>query len=209
MEKKNQPEATIFIILGAGGDLTWRKLTPALYNLFLDQWLPDRFKVFGLDLDDLDDERFRDHLRKSVEKSSREDRFAGDSWQSFAAHLHFTKADLSDAQVYTALASRIEEQEKSWGVRTGRIFYLALPPDMVDLVTGHLAEAGLSADRGRARVVVEKPFGRDLASACELNRRLRERFEERQIFRIDHYLGKETVQNILAFRFGNGLFEPL
>ena len=200
---------SIFIIFGASGDLTWRKLVPALYNLFLDQWLPEKFKVLGLGLDNMKDTQFRDHLRRGVDQFSRRGKTKDDSWKTFAGNLHYEKADLESVKAYEKLASRLDEQDKAWDTQANRIFYLALPPGMIEPVTRHLADARLSEDRERARLVVEKPFGRDLESARALNNILGELFEEHQIYRIDHYLGKETVQNILAFRFGNSLFEPL
>jgi glucose-6-phosphate 1-dehydrogenase len=209
METSKRPDPSIFVIFGASGDLTWRKLMPALYNLYLDRYMPERFVILGLGLGDMDDERFRDHLYQGVKKFSRRGEVDDDSWNKFAAHLHFNEADLNDAKIFKELACRLDDRDKEWEVRANRIFYLALPPNMIGPVTGRLADAELNRDRENARVVVEKPFGHDLESARELNRVLGDLFEERQIFRIDHYLGKETVQNILAFRFGNALFEPL
>jgi glucose-6-phosphate 1-dehydrogenase len=209
MEAEKLPGPSIFVIFGADGDLTWRKLVPALYNLFLDKWLPEKFKVFGLGLGKMSDTQFREHLRQGVDSFSRRGKSENDGWEKFAENLHFANADVTQAGVYRDLARRLDDQDKQWDFLATRVFYLALPPDMIEPVTRQLAEAGLNQDRGRARVVVEKPFGRDLASARALNRMLDALFEEKQIFRIDHYLGKETVQNILAFRFGNTLFEPL
>ncbi len=209
METNKLPAPSIFVIFGASGDLAWRKLIPALYNLFLDNWLPGKFEVFGLGLGDMDDEAFRDHLLKGINTFSRRGNARNDSWREFATHLHFKESDLTDPKVYKDLAQRLDTQDKTWDTKANRIFYLALPPDMIEPVTSRLAEAKLNQERARARVVVEKPFGRDHESAQNLNRILSRLFEERQIFRIDHYLGKETVQNILAFRFGNALFEPL
>lgn len=209
MESDSPPKPSVFVIFGASGDLTWRKLVPALYNLFLDHWLPDKFEVLGLGLGDMKDAQFRDHLREGVDQFSRRGKAQSDSWKAFATHLHFLEADLTDAKVYKDLARQLDAQDKKWDFQANRIFYLALPPDMIEPVTGKLAGAKLNQERERARVVVEKPFGRDFESAQTLNRILCDLFEERQIFRIDHYLGKETVQNILAFRFGNTLFEPL
>jgi glucose-6-phosphate 1-dehydrogenase len=209
MEADHRPKPSVFIIFGASGDLTRRKLVPALYNLSLDHWLPEKFEVLGFGLGDMDDAQFRDHLRQGVDQFSRRGKTESDSWKAFAAHLHFSEANLNDAGVYKDLARRLDARDKEWDCKANRIFYLALPPGMMKPVTGQLAEAKLNRDRARARVVAEKPFGTDLESARALNRILSELFEERQIFRIDHYLGKETVQNILAFRFGNTLFEPL
>jgi glucose-6-phosphate 1-dehydrogenase len=209
METTHPPNPSIFVIFGASGDLTWRKLVPALYNLFLDHWLPEKFEVLGLGLGEMNDAQFRDHLRQGVDQVSRRGKPESDAWKVFAAHLHFRPADLTQAKVYKELTHQLDAQDKDWDVKANRIFYLALPPAMIEPVTHQLADSKLNLDRERARVVVEKPFGRDLESARKLNRILCELFEERQIFRIDHYLGKETVQNILAFRFGNTLFEPL
>ncbi len=209
METKKALNPTVFVIFGASGDLTWRKLVPALYALFLDRLLPEKFKVFGMGLGSMNDEQFRDHLREGVDEFSNRGKSEGDSWTKFAGHLHFDEADLSAAQVYKELSQKLDEQDKTWDVRADRIFYLALPPGMIEIVTGQLAQAKLNEDCERERVVVEKPFGRDLESSRKLNCMLGKSFQERQIFRIDHFLGKETVQNILAFRFGNALFEPL
>lgn len=209
MKMDHTPEATLFVIFGASGDLTWRKLMPALYNLHLDGWMPEKFAVFGYGLGDMDDNAFRDHLRDGVDRFSRRGKTEDATWRDFAAHLHFTPADLNDGGTYSALADRLAEQENQWDVRAGRVFYLALPPRMIEPVARHLSEAGLNRQTERSRIVVEKPFGHDLSSARRLNHILADLFNESQIFRIDHYLGKETVQNILAFRFGNALFEPL
>ncbi len=210
MERNNHPPVpSVFVIFGASGDLTWRKLVPALYNLSLDRWLPEKFVVLGMGLGEMNDARFRDHLRQGVDQFSRRGKTESDPWKEFAGNLHFNPTDLTNPKVYKELAHQLDALDKSWDFKANRIFYLALPPAMIETVAGHLAAAKLNQDRARARVVVEKPFGSDLASARKLNRILCELFEERQIFRIDHYLGKETVQNILAFRFGNTLFEPL
>ena len=200
---------SIFIIFGASGDLTWRKLMPALYNLFLDKSLPEKFMVFGLGLGEMDDGAFRNYLRKGVDQFSSRGKSETSDWQTFASHLHFDEADLTAAGVYKELGKKLDSQDKSWEAKANRIFYLALPPSMIEPVTQRLADAGLTENRQHSRVVVEKPFGKSLETARELNRTLCGLFNEHQIFRIDHFLGKETVQNILAFRFGNALFEPL
>ena len=209
MDEKNAPDASLFVIPGASGDLTWRKIVPALYTLFVDGWLPQRFRILGVGLNDWTDDAFRDHLHDGVKQFSRRAKADDDTWKAFAAELSYVRADVTDAGLYADLSRQFEALEGQWGCPTNRIFYLALPPDMIEPVARQIAQAGLNLPRDRARIVVEKPFGRDLASARQLNRILGELFEEHQIFRIDHYLGKETVQNILAFRFGNSLFEPL
>jgi glucose-6-phosphate 1-dehydrogenase len=202
-------EPTVFVIFGAGGDLAWRKLIPALYNLFLDHWLPEKFLIIGQGHRRMSEEESRLHLRQGVDKFSRRGKAEDVLWDLFAAHMSFIASELDDSQAYADLAKLLTAKDKEWNVRANRVFYLAVPPRMIETVTRELARARLHQDRQRARIVVEKPFGHDLASARELNRTLATTFDETQIFRIDHYLGKETVQNILAFRFANTLFEPV
>ncbi|MFN8505727.1 glucose-6-phosphate dehydrogenase [Kouleothrix sp.] len=209
METAIHPEATVLVIFGAGGDLTWRKLVPALYSLFVDGWLPEQFAAIGLDLKPMGDDEFRAHLRDGAERFSRRGQTAGARWAEFAARLSIAHADFGDAAAYAALAQRVAALEQQWGRPANRMFYLATPPALMQTIAERLDGAGLTADRARSRVVFEKPFGHDLASARELDRALTAIFDERQIYRIDHYLGKETVQNILAFRFANAFFEPL
>ena len=203
------PDPTVFVIFGAAGDLTMRKLMPALYNLYLDGWLPERFEVLGTGHGAMTDDEFRKHLQKGVNRHSRRGKTASKSWDAFASHLKFLRADLQNKKAFTDLAKKLSGIDKSWKTQANRIFYLALPPGMIETITARLAEVKLNRDRKRSSIVVEKPFGRDLASARKLNQILGDAFHESQIFRIDHYLGKETVQNILAFRFGNTLFEPV
>jgi len=209
MTADSRPRPTLFVIFGIGGDLTWRKLIPALYNLFLDHWLPDNFQVLGLGHKSMNDEAFLDHLRQGVIQLSRRKEIDGPHWKAFASHLTFQSADFSDPQVYTRLAGQFQDLDEKWGTGAVRIFYLASPPGVMETIVELLGQAHLSLERERTRIVIEKPFGRDLASAKSLNRMLTEVFSESQIYRIDHYLGKETVQNILAFRFANTLFEPI
>ncbi|MEJ2658276.1 MAG: glucose-6-phosphate dehydrogenase, partial [Desulfobacterales bacterium] len=209
MENEKQLDSTLFVIFGASGDLTWRKLIPALYNLYLSGWMPDKFEIIGLGYGEMNDVKFRNHLRDGVNQFSRRGKVKDEDWKNFAQCLHFNNVDLTDAKVYKNLAKTLADREKKWGTKANHIFYLALPPSMIEEVARHLAESKLNQKRKRARIVVEKPFGHDLESARNLNRILTGIFQESQIFRIDHYLGKETVQNILAFRFGNTLFEPI
>jgi glucose-6-phosphate 1-dehydrogenase len=209
MQTRNVPKSSVFVIFGAGGDLAWRKLVPALYDLFLDQWLPERFAVLGVGRKEMADEAFRRHLREGVDQFSRRGKADEESWKQFAPHLTYAGADLNDPQAFNDLAGRLSAYDKEWHAPANHIFYLALPPDRVEPTAQGLAKARLTRDRERVRIVVEKPFGHDLDSARKLNRALAAIFEESQIFRIDHYLGKETVQNILAFRFGNTFFEPV
>jgi glucose-6-phosphate 1-dehydrogenase len=206
--KSNRPDPTVLVILGAGGDLTWRKLVPAVYNLHEDGWLDERFAVVGVDLKPMDEAGFRDHLRRGVEAAARKP-VTDESWAEFSQHLHYITGDFSNPATYTAVGDLFDRKEKEWNVPAQHILYLAIPPGLIGTVTDQLEKAKAARDRERFRIVVEKPFGRDLQSAKELNATITRAFHESQIYRIDHYLGKETVQNILAFRFANSLFEPI
>lgn len=146
---------------------------------------------------------------RGVDQFSRRGKTEQTTWGEFASRLSFMSADVSDAKIYAHLAKTLLAQDKAWSTQANRIFYLGVPPHLTEPVAQGLAKVRLNAERKQARIVVEKPFGRDLDSARKLNRFLAQLFDECQIFRIDHYLGKETVQNILAFRFANTLFEPI
>ncbi len=202
------PAPTFFTIFGAGGDLTWRKLVPALYNLFLDGRLPESFAILGIDKREMALPDFLTHLHEGIDQFSRQGKTTDEQWSAFAGHLSYLSADFADPATFNALHKQIETQAQP-GQSPIVVYYLAIAPALIETVVTGLGNANLAADRDRVRIVVEKPFGHDLASAQELNRMLTGVFDERQIYRIDHYLGKETVQNILAFRFANALFEPL
>lgn len=193
------------VIFGAAGDLTRRKLIPALFHLAGERCLTSPFRILGVSREDMDDARFRDHLRGGVATSAETIALDEDAWTDFAARLSYCSGDFADPATYRRLAEHLEASGPA-----NRLFYLAVPPSAVPAILCGLADAGLQQEtRGFARVVIEKPFGHDLASAQQLNARLSQVLEERQIYRIDHYLGKETVQNILFFRFGNALFEAV
>ena len=210
MEPSIHPEPAVVVILGAAGDLTWRKLVPALYNLFLDKWLPDRFSVVGVDRKEMSVDEFRKRLREGVDTFSRRGKTDDETWEAFASHLvAFISAEFDHQAGYATLAEQLSALDKSWGAKSTRVFHLATPPGLVQTIVQQLGKSRLSHNRDRARIVVEKPFGHDLGSARALNQLLTSVFEESQIYRIDHYLGKETVQNLLAFRFANALFEPI
>jgi glucose-6-phosphate 1-dehydrogenase len=209
MSSTSRPEPAVFVIFGFAGDLTKRKLVPALYNLFLENHLPEQFAILGMGHKHNSDQEFLDDLKQGLAEFSRRGKPEDGPWEKFSSQFSFLPAELDDDQVYTDLAKRLADIDKKWQTQANRVFYLALPPRTIETLVRGLAKANLHRERQRARVVVEKPFGHDLKSAQDLNRLLGEIFEERQIFRIDHYLGKETVQNILAFRFANALFEPI
>lgn len=202
-------EPTILVIFGSMGDLTWRKLAPALYNLLLAQQLPERFAVIGLDMKNESPDEFRLRLRDGANGFCECGGVDEKTWNGFAPNLSYLSGDFANPATYTALNSQLGDHEKNWGSPANHIFYLATPPGIMETIVQGMGTAGLAHDKHRARIVVEKPFGHDLASAIELNGVLTNVFDEAQIFRIDHYLGKETVQNILAFRFANALFEPI
>src|SRR3954451_5231870 len=197
------------VIFGATGDLTMRKLGPALYNLAHEGALPERFNLVGVSRRDLGDDGFRDSLRESIERYSRR---SPDPrvLDALLARVRYVPGAFDDASGYQRLATALEEFDQEAGLPVNRVFYLSTAPGFFPVIVDALGAAGLHrhAD-AEVRVVVEKPFGSDLASARALNSTVLEVFEERQVYRIDHYLGKETVQNLLAFRFANGMFEPI
>jgi glucose-6-phosphate 1-dehydrogenase len=198
------------VIFGAAGDLTWRKLIPALYNLFLDNLLPEKFIILGVDAKKVGLEDLRKRLLDGVNQFSRRGKAKPESWKAFSDHLAGCIAgDFKDLNTYEELARQLNTQDKAWGMHAERVFYLATPPIIVEDIVHSLGQAHLVSDRKRSRVVFEKPFGRSQDSAHQLNQTLLKTLDEPQIYRIDHYLGKETVQNILAFRFANALFEPI
>ncbi len=200
---------TAVVIFGAGGDLTWRKLVPALYNLHLDRLVEDRFAIIGVDRKEMSDDDFRRHLRQGVDEHSRRGKADPAIWDNFALHVSYIISDFSNDEVFKAVAARLGDLDRQWNTQAARLFYLAIPPSLIETIVVNLGRVQLARDNIRNRIIVEKPFGRDLDSARELNRCLTQTYEEGQIYRIDHYLGKETVQNILAFRFANSLFEPV
>jgi glucose-6-phosphate 1-dehydrogenase len=209
MKPDDQSEAAIFIIFGGAGDLAWRKLVPALFDLSKDRSLPTDFSVIAVDRDALSLEKFRRRLHDGIKKFSRHRTVKPREWGEFARHVYYQQGDFKKLQTYSAIGKQCAKLEKEWGARVHRIFYMATPPSMFGEIPKYLGKTGLARDREWARIVVEKPIGYDLESARALNAILAAHFDESQIFRIDHYLGKETVQNILAFRFANPLFEPL
>src|ERR1700691_2138548 len=209
MRTDNRLEPNIFVIFGGAGDLTWRKLMPALFDLSQSHSIPDHFSIIAVDRVALGDDALRKHLHAGVVKFARSGKAAVKEWTEFAPHIHYLQGDFKSNATYKELGGQCDKFEKDWGVKAQRIFYMATPPSLFGEIPSFLAHAGLAADRERARIVVEKPIGYDLESALALNRTLASAFHESQIFRIDHYLGKETVQNMLAFRFANPLFEPI
>ena len=209
METKQELNTSILVIFGAGGDLTHRKLVPAIYNLYLDGLLPQKFAVLGLDIKNVSDEMFRKELLNGIDHFSRKGKAEKSKWQVFANYFHYHKSDFNDDSTYSFLKKQLGKFDKEWGGDVNRIFYMAVPPSFIEPIAKKIGDARLAQNRKLSRIVVEKPFGRSLESAKKLNILLSNIFDESQVYRIDHYLGKETVQNILVFRFANALFEPI
>jgi len=209
MSSNDQLGPTVFVIFGGAGDLTCRKLIPALFDLAQDRGLPAQFEIIAVDRVRMGDDALRRRLHEGVNQFSRFGKAKPAAWNQFAKHIHYQQGDFKKLPTYTSLGKQCGQMEKAWGARAHRIFYMATPPSLFGDIPKYLGKAGLAREREWARIVIEKPIGYDLASALALNAILAETFNESQIFRIDHYLGKETVQNILAFRFANPLFEPM
>jgi glucose-6-phosphate 1-dehydrogenase len=206
-----QPQPCSVVIFGGGGDLARRKLIPALYNLSLDGLLPARFAAVGVARTDRSDESFRELARGGIERHSRQ-ALDPARWGDFERRLSWVAGGYGDVSTHHALRQHLEKVEAEMGLPGNRIFYLSIPPSGIAPCVQGLQAAGLVREPGDplfSRVIVEKPIGHDLESARAINAVLARAFDERQIFRIDHYLGKETVQNIMIMRFANSLFEPL
>ena len=206
--ERQVPECAV-VIFGANGDLTKRKLLPALYRLAYDRRLSAGFAIIGISRTPLSDDQFRDNMKTAVQKFSEDTDFDPTVWQSFAQGLFYIAGDVADQDLYHRLAQKVEEIETERHTGGNLMFYLSTQPSQYAEIALGLGAAGLGKGSGWRRLVVEKPFGHDLASARLLSDQLHQVFNESDVYRIDHYLGKETVQNILAFRFGNGIFEPL
>jgi glucose-6-phosphate 1-dehydrogenase len=198
------------VIFGAAGDLTKRKLIPALYNLAREKLLPKEFAIVGIARNPFTTESFRKQITSDLRELSAEP-FDSGLWDGMVSRLYYLTAEFDDPEMYKKLAGELARIQKDHGTGGNVLFYLATAPDFFAPIARRLNEAGLTREEGErwSRVIVEKPFGRDLASALKLNQDLEQVLEEKQIYRIDHYLGKETVQNILVFRLANGIFEHL
>jgi glucose-6-phosphate 1-dehydrogenase len=206
------PDPSIVVLFGATGDLTHRKVIPALYQLWRTDLLPHEFQVVAIGRREYDDATYRTEIRDSLDKFSRVLPLDEAVWKSFEGRITYQRCDFSDAAGYEKLAARLDEIDEESGTRGNRLFYLATQPSQFAEIVGQLGRVGLDHEKhdgGWRRVVIEKPFGHDLDSAKRLNREVGKVFRESQVYRIDHYLGKETVRNLLVFRFGNGIFEPL
>lgn len=209
MKTNKRIEPTVIIIFGGTGDLAKRKLIPALFNLFLDGWMPDNFLIIGLGRTELDDKAYHEKLHDGLCKFSRSGRPDPNRWEIFKTCITYFISNIDDPNSFVELGKKIDVTDKAWGSRANRLFYMSVAPRFIEAVAVNINAAGIAADAEKDRIIIEKPFGHDKETAIELNSLLVRTFREEQIYRIDHYLGKETVQNILAFRFANTLFEPI
>ena len=202
-------DSCLLVIFGASGDLTRRKLIPGLYNLACVGCMNPQFEMLGVGRTEMSSDQFRAKLRESASQSSDTRNFNDSQWKEFEQRLHYFAGDIADEQFYARLLERLGEMRKSVSTQN-HLFYVSTPASVAGPIVDGLARAGMNHSQGGwARIILEKPFGHDLKSAQELNAIVHQSFDEKDVFRIDHYLGKETVQNILVFRFGNSLFEPV
>ncbi len=203
---RRTPEPCALVIFGASGDLTKRKLFPALYSLALRRLLPEQFGIVGVARTEESDDDFRERMKEAVQQHSR-DEFREDVWDALAAATSYVATDFDDDDGEDRVVEKLRELDSERATVGNRVYYFAVPPDAFAILIEKIGAR--RSTEGWTRIIVEKPFGHDLTSARELNAKISEHFEEKEIFRIDHYLGKETVQNMLALRFANGIFEPI
>lgn len=208
MRVARAPEPASIVIFGATGDLARRKLVPALYNLAHDNYLPPVYNIVGFARKPRTDADIREEYKKAVGEFSRQE-LEQQVWDSFSQNIFYVQSNLDDVEGYKRLKSELDRMDMERGTAGNRLFYLAVPPELMPQIIDLLGQSELNHSSGYTRIILEKPFGRDLASAVELNQKLHKVFDESQIYRIDHYLGKEAVQNIFVFRFANGILEPI
>jgi glucose-6-phosphate 1-dehydrogenase len=206
LQLRRTPDPCAMVIFGASGDLTQKKIFPALYSLAFRRLLPEKFGVIGVARTEESDDDFRERMKEAVHKYAR-DEFRDDVWEPLAEGMRYVATDFADEMGENKLGAALNELDSERGTAGNRVYYLAIPPSVFGMVV--LALGKRRGTEGWTRLIVEKPFGHDLSSARELNAVIEEHFTESEVFRIDHYLGKETVQNMLALRFANGIFEPI
>lgn len=202
-------DSTIFLIFGGTGDLTKRKIMPALYNLFLENWLPENFAIIGSSSTKMSDEKYIAELLDAVNEFSRKGKTKKEDWEKFSAHISFQAADITNEAEFKPFGDLIDKFKKEWKEDPSVIYYCAVAPRFFSIIAENISKAKLENNCKTTRIIIEKPFGTDLESAKELNAKLLSIFNETQIYRIDHYLGKEVVQNVMALRFANAIMEPL
>jgi glucose-6-phosphate 1-dehydrogenase len=209
MRLERTAEPCTIVIFGASGDLARRKLIPALFRLTQERLIPAEFAIIGAARTPMETDEFRAKMREAVEEFSDGQKIDEQVWDSFAQKLTYETLDIGNAADYQKLKGLLEQADAEHGTQGNHLFYLSTAPTLYAQAVKQLGESGLTKSKGWVRVVVEKPFGRDLETARALNQEIHEYLDESQIYRIDHYLGKETVQNLLVFRFANGIYEPL
>lgn len=203
-------EPCVLVIFGASGDLTKRLLMPAFYNLASDGLLPEQFAIVGIAMDEFTTESFREKMSNDIPQFSTRKEFDQKTWDWLCSRIYYMQGKFDDNAAFAGLAQLVLKLDEKYQARGNVLFYMATPPSVFGLISDNLEKAGFkTSSAGWKRIIVEKPFGTDLPSAIALNREILKYWTEDQIYRIDHYLGKETVQNIIAFRFSNGMFEPL
>lgn len=200
---------TVLIIFGGNGDLAKRKIIPALYNLFLENRLPEKFAIIGTSRTDFTDEKYRDSLLAGINEFSRTGKAKKEEWTKFSANISYQASDIKDVASYNEFDSKISKLKEEWKQDCSILYYCAVSPDLFCTIAENISKSKLENNKETTRIIIEKPFGRDLESAKTLNTKLLTIFDEKQIYRIDHYLGKEVVQNVMAFRFANTIMEPL
>ena len=208
---RKTPDPCVVVIFGASGDLTRRKLMPALFSLGCEGLLPEQFAIIGVARSELDENTFRQMIIEGIEAHSRLNPHECELLTDFAEKISYQQAQYDEPAGCLALKERLDKIAQGWDGISNCLFYLATPPQIYAVIVEQLGKAGLAhqSEKSWRRIIIEKPFGHDLPSAVQLNRQIHEVFDESQVYRIDHYLGKETVQNLLVFRFGNAIFEPL
>ncbi len=208
MIKKNSSAANI-VIFGGKGDLAWRKLFPAFYNLYINNFLPENFAIYGVHYEKMDEKVYEAHLLEGINTFSRSGKAKKNEWKKFAEHIFYFEGDFMADDTFRRLGHKLDQNDKNWKTHGTRLFYYSVSPRFIEPISLNLAKHKLAADDSLDKIVVEKPFGSDWHTAHELNQLLLKHFKEKQVYRIDHYLGKETVQNLMTFRFANIVYESV
>ncbi len=207
--KQKEKQAANIIIFGGKGDLAWRKLIPAFYNLYIGGFLPKQFSIYGMHYEKMPEKEYENYMLEGVNTFSRNGKANKQQWKKFATHLFFFEGDFTAEDTFRRLSITLNQNDKDWRQRAVRLFYYSVAPRFIEPISLLLASHHLADEENEDRIVIEKPFGHNLKTAQDLNKLLTKHFKEKQLFRIDHYLGKETVQNLMAFRFANIVYESV
>jgi glucose-6-phosphate 1-dehydrogenase len=204
-----QIKASNIVIFGGNGDLAWRKLLPAFFNLFSNGYMPKHFSIYAVHYEKMKEKDYEARMLDGISQFSRNGKPRRSEWKEFSKHLFYFEGDFTAEDTFRRLEEKLSANDASWQSRAVRLFYYSVAPRFIEVISLMISKFNLATDSNLDRIIVEKPFGADLASAKELNELLAKHFREKQIYRIDHYLGKETVQNLLAFRFANIVYESI